>query len=430
MDLKASRGIRLLTGLFTYACIVAATLAVVDAICIHWNLFPLDHDYGDAVLGWRPAPATGSMVTDKCEELSSGETFRYLRNEDGVRTGLSRSQVLADTSSVTIGVTGDSQTDLCAPNDLLHSGVLGTTLAADGVRAIVLSYGAGRYSPLQAYLAFRTVLRPYHPQVLVLNVYTGNDLYDILRTDDRPHLTYSQAGYAIAPPEWYSLDNPTSGSRSRVLFALRKVGDKSGLRQLYLRFIELNRLGSQQGGGPLDVLSYMRDLLRARQPALGYPDAFSAQMLNQQLFFQHFPKAEEESIRRMRALMSLIKAENPGIVLVMSPLPSYELVGELPVDSLLLQTLERLPITYSGGQQQEQMLYERLRALASDMGWIFVDNLAALRRYRGMERLYNNFDYHLLPTASAIIGRSQADAVEGVLRSLSQRPSAVSIAPE
>ena len=67
--------------------------------------------------------------------------------------------------------------------------------------------------------------------------------------------------------------------------------------------------------------------VKAREPSLGYPDAFSAQMLNQQLFFQHFPSAREESIRRMRELMILIRRENPGITLVMSPIPSYELAG-------------------------------------------------------------------------------------------------------
>ncbi|PYQ10589.1 MAG: hypothetical protein DMH00_10670, partial [Acidobacteria bacterium] len=50
-------------------------------------------------------------------------------------------------------------------------------------------------------------------------------------------------------------------------------------------------------------------------------------------------------------------------------------------------------------------------------GWLFVDNLAPLRAYQGPERLYNSFDYHLRPAASAIIGTSEAEAVLGYLRS-------------
>jgi hypothetical protein len=109
--------------------------------------------------------------------------------------------------------------------------------------------------------------------------------------------------------------------------------------------------------------------------------------------------------------MDLIRSENPGLVLVMSPLPSYELTGEQPVDSALLQTLTRLPVSYQEGVSQEGALYDRLRQLSGERGWIFVDNLAALKTYGGPERLYNNFDYHLLPVASAIVGRAQAAAL-------------------
>jgi hypothetical protein len=356
------------------------------------------------------------MSFGKCLEFSTGQTITYPRNEDGVRTSLSRRQIEADSTHVRIGVTGDSQTELCAPNAETHFGVLEAELSSHGVPATVLTYAAGRYSPLQEYLAFRKVLRPYHPRVLVLNLYTGNDLYDILRADDRPHFVAADSGYRIAEPVWYSLDDPTVHTRSRVLFAIRSLGDKIGVRQLYLRFSELRRLGAQQGAGLSAVLAYMRDLWRAREPTVGYSDAFTAQMLNQQIFFRHFPGSEEESLRRIRALMTLIRSENPGLILMMSPLPSYELVGEQPVDDALLRTLKRLPISYEEGQRQERALYERLRGLTAQQGWIFVDNLAALQAHTGPERLYNDFDYHLLPVASAIVGHAQATALLDTLR--------------
>jgi hypothetical protein len=411
------RAKRLLAGTLLYSAIIAVTLLVVDVACIAFGVFPPSPNYGDPDLGWRSAAPSGRMNTGVCKEFASGETYRYPRNEDGVRTSLSRREIEADSTSVKIGDTGDSQTDLCAPNEQIHGGVLQSELLSHGVPAIVLTFGAGRYSPLQAYLAFRQVVRPYHPRVLVLNVYTGNDLYDILRTDDRPHFVGDDRGYRIAAPVWFSLDDPAVRHRSRVLFALRELADKSGVRPLYLRLSELRRLGAEQGGGLGDVLAYMRDLWRARNPSVGYPDAFSAQILNQQLFFHHFPSSKEESIRRIRALMTLIRVENPNMLLVMSPLPSYEVVGEQPVDPELLRTLQRLPVSYEEGVQQEEALYERLRELAAEAGWIFVDNLAALRGYRGSERLFNNFDYHLVPTASALVGRAQATALVKALQS-------------
>ena len=88
--------------------------------------------------------------------------------------------------------------------------------------------------------------------------------------------------------------------------------------------------------------------------------------------------------------MALIRTENPGLLLVMSPLPSYELVAGQPLDSALLRALGRVPVSYQYGVRQEGELYEKLRVLASEEGWLFVDNLAALRSYQGSERLYNN----------------------------------------
>lgn len=411
---------RRLKGVLAYAGIIGITLLLVDAFSIAFGLFPPTHNFGDQQLGWRPAPATGIWQTDQCTERSSGQTVRYQRNEDGVRTTLSRDSIGVDTAGVRIGITGDSQTDLCASNSELHAGVLQSVLTDNGVSTLTLTYGSGRYSPLQDYLAFRTVLKPYHPEVLILNLYTGNDFYDILRADDRPHFVKVDSGYQIADPVWYSLDNPTLRQRSRVLFAARALADKVGVRQLYFRLSELRRLGAEQGEGMGAVVAYMYDLWKARDPSVGYSDAYTAQFLNQQLFFYHFPGSEEESLTRVRALMNLVRGENPGLLLVMSPLPSYELTGEQPVDRALVETLKRLPIGYDEGVQQEGALYERLRSLAVEQGWIFVDNLSALREYRGPDRLYNDFDYHLLPSASAIIGRTQAAALLDSLRGRSR----------
>jgi hypothetical protein len=196
--------------------------------------------------------------------------------------------------------------------------------------------------------------------------------------------------------------------------------DKIGIRKAWLRFTDLRQLAASQGKGTATVIQYMRDLLKAREPSLGYPDAFSAQFLNQQLFFHHFPAAREESLRRMREVMRMARAENPGLILVMSPIPSYQLLDHEPLDSALMRTLARLPITLQEGIAQERGLYEQLRVLSGEEGWLFVDNLAALASHQGTERLYNNFDYHVLPPASELIGRGEAQVLEPMLRAWSK----------
>lgn len=407
---------RIIRASLVYAIIIAATLVAIDLVCMALGLFPLPPRYGDPVLGWRGAPATGRMSVGKCVEFSTGDTFQFARNEDGVRTTWSRSALLADSTRVVLGVIGDSHTDLCSPNEQLHAGVLEASLDSAGVPATVLTYGAGRYSPLQAYLAFQEVLAPYAPKVMVLNVYTGNDFYDLLRSDDRPHFVGGPDAFRIAPPTWYAFDDPARPRRSRVMFALRNMADAVGLRGAYFRISELRRLGTEQGTGYGTVLQYIWDLWKAREPTVGYPDALSAQMLNQQLFFANFPMGVAASKQRMQALLALIREQNPGMLLLMSPIPSYELSGQAPVDSALLRVLQRLPITYESGQAQELALYDWLREAATASGWLFADNLASFREYHGSARLYNDFDYHLLPVASAIIGRTQATALEDTLR--------------
>ncbi|HEV8375225.1 MAG TPA: hypothetical protein VGR38_03195, partial [Candidatus Polarisedimenticolia bacterium] len=156
---------------------------------------------------------------------------------------------------------------------------------------------------------------------------------------------------------------------------------------------------------------YMNDLRKSAEPSIGYPQAFTAQILNQQLFFRRFPKSKEESLRQVRALLQIARHENPGLLLVVSALPSYQLVGEQPVDGALLRVLQRLSITQPEGVRQEQELYDALRHLAGETGWLFVDNLSALRKHRGSGRLYNDFDYHFLPEASKIIGREEAQRI-------------------
>ena len=403
----------------TYFAIVIATLVVVDIILVGFDLFPPTMSYGDPDLGWRPAEATGHMALGRCVEVMSGRIIDYSRNEDGVRTDRSRAQLANRASGIAIGVVGDSHTDLCSTNEQLHSGVLESALHSDGLDATVFTYGAGKYSPVQEYLAYRLVLKPYRPQVLVVNLYTGNDFYDILRVDDRPHFESRADGYTMAPPVWYSRDDPSVRYRSRVLFALRSMAEAVGVRRLYLRVSELRRVAAQQGAGLATVAAYMRDLWKAREPAVGYPDAFTSQMLNQQLFFYHFPPSQAESIRRIRALMAMIKDENPGVVLVMSPIPSYQLAGTLPVDSVFLRTVARVPVSYDEGAAQERALYDTLRVAADELGWIFVDNLSALQAYRGKGRLYNDVDYHILPAASALIGNAQAAALVDTLKVLS-----------
>ena len=406
------------------AMIVAVNLAigigllvVLDLVLIGLDVFPPRYDYGDSEIGWVPAPAPGSAWKRQCLENSTGTLFEYARNDRGVRTAFSSGEILADTTSYKIAVTGDSQTSLCAPNAQTHPGVLAAQLREIGVPAMELAYGSPRYSPLQGYLAFKRELTNYAPHAFVLNFYTGNDFYDMLRVDDRPYLAHDSGGYRIHPPVWYNLRDPNKRHRSRVLYVTHSIFARTGLNGIFFRVRFLSAVAAEQGKGFGTMLSYMNDLRKSRESSVGYREAFAAQILNQQLFFHHFPESRPESLRRVRALLSMVRQENPNMLLVLSALPSYQLATtKARADSSFLATLDRLPLGYEAGVEQERELYDSLRTFAAETGWLFVDNLSALREYDGRSRLYNDFDYHLTVAASAIIGRTQAELFSSSLQ--------------
>jgi hypothetical protein len=402
---------RLVAGAALYVAIILGTLVAADLVCMVFGFFPPTYDYGDPDVGWAPSHPTGVAHFDRCQDLATGAIVSLRRNEAGIRTDLSVAQLQSDDVGYKIAVTGDSQTDLCAPNAETHPGVLQHELNLQGFKAAVLAYGAGRYSPLQDYLVYKTRLKQYAPAAFVLNVYTGNDFNDLLRVDDRPYFVPNGAGYRIAPPAWYRYDDPHKQRHSRVLYAISLVSRRIGLQNLVQRVLFLRRSAAEQGEGLWAVLTYMNDLRKSIEPTVGYSAAYSAQILNQQLFFHHFPHGRAESLRRMRALMELVRTENPHTLLIMAPLPSYELVSTKSVDRRLLETLRRLPITLESGVEEEQGLYEALRGLSAELGWVFVDNLAPLRDYHGPGKLYNDFDYHLTRAGSQIVGTTEAETL-------------------
>ena len=402
------RGKRLLGNLAIYALIIVVTLVVVDLILMGLGLFPPTYDYGHPKLGWVSSPPTGKMREDHCLDLITKQKVGYTRNEDGLRTEYSSAALRQADTLFKVAVSGDSHTQLCAPNERVHFGVMERELDAQGMQSAVFAYGAGMYSPLQAYLAVKDAIERYSADALVLNFYTGNDFYDMLRIDDRPHFVAEANHYRIAEPVWYWYDKPGQERHSRLLFVIHKLARETGIQGMFVRVKYLLDAAERENVGRREVVAYMNDLRKSASKKVEYNHAFSAQMLNQQLFFHHFPGSKEEGVRRVKALLEMIRRQHPQLLLVLSPVPSYELVHQEPGNEALLEVLAKLPISYDAGVAEEGALYETLRTQAVETGWLFVDNLRALRQYQGKEPLYNHVDYHIEPVASEIIGRAQA----------------------
>lgn len=405
--------------------LVVSSLAVValEVLLRVTGLFTPTYNYGDPEVGWRSAYPSGRPVMDRCLDLGTQQMIEFSRNEDGVRTSVPAAALQADTM-YSVAVSGDSHTDLCAPNDRVHFGYLERDLRRAGVTTTVYSYGAGKYSPLQAYLAVKPVMAKYQSDAFVLNLYTGNDFMDLLRVDDRPHFVAEGDGYRIAAPVWFQQDPPGLKRQSRVIALVSKLADVTGISRLVVRVAYLRDAAAQQGKGMSDVIGYMSDLQKSGSPSVRYSQAFTAQMLNQQLFFQRFGGSREESLRRLAFLLAHVRREQPGRILVLSPIPSFQLVYPEPVDTALNTVLTRLPLTYEGGVREEAALYAATKRLAEEAGWVFVDNLPPLRALRDSVPLYNTFDYHIEPVASEVIGRGEAAVLAPLLRNAAARSAA------
>ena len=163
-----------------------------------------------------------------------------------------------------------------------------------------------------------------------------------------------------------------------------------------------------------ETVSNITSLNKSQEPRLGYPPAFTAQILNQALFFRHFPEAKEESIAFMRHLLQLVRAENPDVLPVMSPIPSAALTGAIPRDlrQLWRDTLERTGLTEASVADLENGLVDQLKSSSVQAGWLFIDLRDCLRRHTSGGELYNSDDLHISDIASRMIGRCQAEALK------------------
>src|SRR5437899_9700505 len=134
---RASRIKRLLLATGQYGGIVLGTLITADVACNLLGVFPPRYEYGDPMVGWVAALPMGVIGEYGCTEYSSGVTYTYTRNEDGVRTRFSAHQLVTDSERDLIAATGDSDTTLSAPNEQTPPGVLAAVLNANAQRAVV-----------------------------------------------------------------------------------------------------------------------------------------------------------------------------------------------------------------------------------------------------------------------------------------------------
>jgi hypothetical protein len=320
--------------------------------------------------------------------------------------------------ALTITMVGDSHSELVFANPLdSHEFVLEAALRKAGLPVNMISAGRGRYSPLQEYLLFELQLKKsFAPQVLLMNFYSGNDFYDMLRPDDRPHFEREGNSIVMKQPHWITYVNPDERSwveRSRLLWGIDELSSRLGYPRVVSRLRMVSAAATQSNRPLSDTLNYLTQLSRSEEPRLDYPAAFAAQILNQALFFQHFPESTQDAGAFMRHLLQRVRAENPKTLLVLASIPSAALMNRIPhsIDGLWRDTLDRTGLDAQLVADLENRLVDELKSSASETGWLFVDLRECLRNSPDTGEYYSSEDLHISATASTMIGRCQAAAL-------------------
>jgi hypothetical protein len=418
-----------------YLIITVITLALLDGAMMATGAFPPRYKKGHPTLGFYEFRHQDGGYHRRCPlpECGGKPYKEFWKNEEGFFSSRSMPDFLERPTGKRVVTLGDSHGDLTYAFPYTHMGVLERELRAGGWQgAEVLGAGHGRWSPMQSLTLYEEKLSPpIHPEVVVLNFYTGNDFYDLIRSDDRPNLKHLPDGsYTLAPPLWVAYTDPTSErfwQKSRVLYAGHLLLDAAGIENKYEKLTYAVSSADAYGGSFFDALEYIYHLAQTEDKGLWYSAAIGAQALNQALFFHHFPGSLEESQSRARYILGAtakrLQAAGDRTTLVLAPIPSRMLAKPDYVDPVYDRILTRVPLTKAEVLDMEAKAYESLRASAAAEGWLFVDTLPALRE--GSNDDYFPSDLHIAPTGWEIGGVDAAmvtRAAAGAAHAAAPRP--------
>ena len=201
------------------------------------------------------------------------------------------------------------------------------------------------------------------------------------------------------------------------MWTFNQVLEKLGYPKIFTRFKMLFASVGAVWGGTSDVFRYVASIRKSIEPRLEYNPGFSAQILNQAIFFEYFPEARTESLAFMRHLLLMARPENPGIMFVMAPIPLVLLAGAIPgsIRPYWEDTLDRVGLEEDSVYRLEAELYNELRALSLGRGWVFIDLLPVLVNNPEGELLYTENDLHINEASCRRIDREEAKVLHQVI---------------
>jgi lysophospholipase L1-like esterase len=384
-------------------------LAVLEIALRIAKVPPLREASGDAALGFVNPP-NGSDTFDFPEY---GGKLTLRSNNLGFRedqdTKLSKSP-----GTQRIVVVGDSQTAGECANSETYPHQMELALQRENPlrQWEVLNLGTGRYSPYQYLIRTERAAFPLNPDRVIVGLYTGNDLMDLMRRDDRPYLTLKADGSVEEhPPEFVTLSPP--GNRpgllagSRVYAVLRHAAGPTLVYQIQRASMLLR---ATRGHNVFSIGSYMWDVKRTVDISLG----LSTQSALQSVWFRHFPETQPTALALNKWVTRRFKelCETRHISLTYALIPSKIQIEPDDFPDVLARLQHRDPtMTLGSMQAAENELTERVLQDLRDLGVPAIDLRPALKQGKAAGRMYYRDEMHLTPAGNRVVAEAIADVL-------------------
>jgi hypothetical protein len=280
-------------------------------------------------------------------------------------------------------VLGDSHTDGFCFNDESFSNRWEQRTGAD-----VINAGFELSSPYQQWWAYSQVYQQFQPDHVVMTFYAGNDLLELLRTDDRVHLRQEGERYVHAEPSGGSETVPPARGligRCRA-WAREHLAIYEGLRRVTI----LRRLVRRAS------VDEYRDRLVAAQELHPGP---VWQGLNQAYYFQHHPEDWDQAVARERWVLTTLRdaCQEAQIQFTLLILPTLRQIHS-ETDQASFDQLQTTLQLSAESLECDERACDAVLSVAQELRIEVLDLRQPLREQREKEpktSLFYQFDHHL-----------------------------------
>lgn len=345
------------------------------------------------VKGWIPWPEKSREIA--LDEHPVGK-FTTARNEFSLRTERSVN-LKKDSNTFRILVLGDSHAQgYCNESETFSARLeakLNEVKPLPDMKFEVLNGAFVRASPYQEYWAYEKAYRLLEPDLILVVLFSGNDMIDLLRRDERVFLDEVDGRLAHHEPEQASnFTEKEAGIWSGVKGFMRS---SSSTYTALTRLSFLRRAVVQTTSDPYRI--------RLEAAAEKYPGLIW-QEWNQEYYFTHHPEEWDGARRRLVSSLRSFKqaALRDKASLVVASVPAYgEVVSQVDSKSQLevmelldLKSSERLWGTEATSLIQKSCGEERID---------YCDLSSQLRERHAKKGCYYELDQHLNPYGHEVV---------------------------